>query len=351
MRRILPFSLLHFLNDAISGYLIGSIATTGHGELEIVLAVLVYNVIAFGGQWFFAEFARHYLTSKQWILLSISLLIIAPFLFPFAWKISILLIGISSAIVHVEGATASYSFSGTARSLGLFAAPGIVGLALGGWLATMPFDISRLLALCSAGLMMLFTPFKWNLETKKDVSEKHGEIDTHDIVMILLLSAIALRSAVWNVFQMIERHDHAVLIWIAVAAAAGKIAGGVLSDRFGTRNYNLFALLTALPLLTLLRGHFFALISGIFLMQSTFGPTALLMMERFRKSPAVGAAHAFGTPILLGGILYLIPQKYWFYHYGVPILLATCILLLWIEKTKSKIRQKNEKSRLDETAL
>ena len=99
---ILPFALLHFLNDAISGYLIGSMVQTGHGELEIVFAILVYNVIAFGGQWFFAEFARQYLTSKRWLIFSMSLLICAPLLFPFAWKIYIFLIGFSCALVLVE---------------------------------------------------------------------------------------------------------------------------------------------------------------------------------------------------------------------------------------------------------
>lgn len=352
IRRILPYSALHFINDAISGYLIGSTALESKSDFQTALAILMYNVIAFGGQWFFAHYARPIKSSRFWIVVAIMLLMSAFALFPFVWKISILMIGVSSAIIHVEGAVASYAISPTSKSLGSFAAPGIIGLMLGGWLSTLPFSSGWILLSFSAIMALYFLRYTGGEHPQVAHIHEPEAPDSHDLWMVILLSAIALRSAVWNVFQMVELNHYEALAWIAFAAAAGKIAGGYLSHWIGERNYNLFALMASLPLLTLLRHHTIAFLTGIFLMQSTFGSTARMMMQNFRKSPASGAAHAFGTPLLVGGILYLTPWSAWLCKpVGVIVLLTSSILLLYFEKKKSAQKWVHKKSRLKETAL
>jgi FSR family fosmidomycin resistance protein-like MFS transporter len=124
----------------------------------------------------------------------------------------------------------------------------------------------------------------------------------HDYVMLMLLAAIALRSAVWNIYQVLMQGDTRLLVALAIAAAIGKILGGVLADRVGWRRWALGALLASTPLLVLGTYHGLALLFGVGLLQSATPAMLGLLARTSPRHPATAAGLALGLAIALGGL-------------------------------------------------
>jgi len=120
--------------------------------------------------------------------------------------------------------------------------------------------------------------------------------------MLVLLAGIALRSAVWSSLQLLFQGRFDLLLALAVAAAAGKILGGILADRVGWRRWTVGALALAAPLLALGEQNLIALLAGVALLQSAT-PVALAATSRLLpRSPATAAGLALGLAIAIGGI-------------------------------------------------
>ncbi len=120
--------------------------------------------------------------------------------------------------------------------------------------------------------------------------------------MLVLLAGIALRSVVWNMVNLLFEGRYETLLMLALAAAIGKIAGGLLADRFGWRRWVVGALLLAAPLLALGGRNMFLLLPGVALLQSAT-PAALAMTWRLLpRQPSLAAGLALGLAIAIGGI-------------------------------------------------
>ncbi|HXF60312.1 MAG TPA: hypothetical protein VNK95_01765, partial [Caldilineaceae bacterium] len=161
-------------------------------------------------------------------------------------------------------------------------------------------------------------------------------LEAHDWVMMALLAAIALRSAIWTTFQYVMDGQSEVLLGLALAAMLGKVAGGFLADRFGWRRWSLGALLAATPLLALGERTPALLYLGVALLQSTTPAMVAALAQSLPSAPATAAGLAFGLAILLGGappVLGAAP----FLHapLGVIALAGAAALLLWLIGRKS----------------
>jgi FSR family fosmidomycin resistance protein-like MFS transporter len=120
--------------------------------------------------------------------------------------------------------------------------------------------------------------------------------------MLGLLVAIALRSAVWSTVQFLLQGRVEVALLLALAAATGKVLGGILADRLGWRRWTLGAMLAAASLLALFPNSLLGLCLGVALLQSAT-PAALAAMARgMPRYPATAAGLALGFAIALGGL-------------------------------------------------
>jgi len=119
----------------------------------------------------------------------------------------------------------------------------------------------------------------------------------------VLLAAIALRSAVWSSLQFLFEGRYDLLIAMALAAALGKIAGGVLADRVGWRRWTLGALALAAPLLIIGEQSLIALLAGVALLQSVTPVTLAATARLLPRYPATAAGLALGLAIAIGGLL------------------------------------------------
>ena len=144
------------------------------------------------------------------------------------------------------GALAVCATKNCATGPGLFAAPGVLGLAVGGGLAVTGHTISwSFLLLMFVGVLAVLPlpvlPYN-------PLSDERGG-DSQNQLILLLLAAIALRSSIWNVFQFLLQGQLTVLLALAAAAATGKLLGGILADWLGWQRWAVVALLVATPLL------------------------------------------------------------------------------------------------------
>jgi FSR family fosmidomycin resistance protein-like MFS transporter len=331
MRRLtlpLILGLAHGVADGAAGLLLGCLPQAMTLE-RVALLVLIYNALAFGGQPIVGLITDRLGRPRAAALAGLLLLASALLLGQRQPQLAVMLAGLGSAAFHVGGgALALCATQGRAAGPGLFAAPGVVGLAVGGalaasgYIAPWPF-LLPLLALVVA-VARIEPPALPDWATTGQPDTRHKTRDTryttgdqaqsticnlqsaipegHDIVMLVLLAAIALRSAVWSAVELLFDGRYETLLMLALAAAAGKILGGLLADRFGWRRWVIGALLLATPLLAFGGRNLFLLLPGVALLQSAT-PAALAMTWRLLpRQPATAAGLGLGLAIALGGI-------------------------------------------------
>jgi FSR family fosmidomycin resistance protein-like MFS transporter len=197
----------------------------------------------------------------------------------------------------------------------------VVGLAAGGALAAGGYlPIWPLLLVLGALMFAILElklpvlPYKWTIDDRRltiDNSQPSSLVlrpssphhfEGHDLVMLALLAAIALRSAVWSSLEFLFAGRYELLLAMALAAALGKVAGGALADWIGWRRWAFGSLALAAPLLALGSQHMIALLAGIALLQSAT-PVALAASARLLPGrPATAAGLALGLAIAIGGL-------------------------------------------------
>ena len=218
------YSLLHFLVDGVCAWgMLGRFA--GFDE------ILVYNFCAFvlqlplgavldrlGGRRFPMVFAG----------VGCGLTLIGAFTSP-------ILLGVGNALFHVGGGVDVIRDGGRCERLGIFVAPGALGLYLGGLLADRALPILPLLV----GMGLLLLPLRGRLENFPEPSKKSPVP-----LVLCCFSVVVLRSFVG--FQVVFPWKTGWLALAAVAAVVlGKMAGGILAARFGSARVTVISLTAA----------------------------------------------------------------------------------------------------------
>jgi MFS transporter, FSR family, fosmidomycin resistance protein len=329
MRRLhLPIlaGLAHFIADGSAGFLLGTLPNIGLSLEEIGALILFYNLLGFGCQPLIGLLADRLNRPRFIAVAGLTLIAIALCLGMQRPALVITLAGLGSAAFHVGGGALAIGHAeGKAGVLGLFAAPGVIGLAIGGllaaaniptltWIGTLIFPI----LLIGCGLLIQFWGTTAHPIAAAGAADAHQQLDTHDIIMIVLLAAIALRSAVWVSIEYVAAQQASALVSLAIAAAFGKLAGGFFADRLGWRRYALIALGIAAPLLMLSENRPWLLLAGVALLQSTTPLGLALAARQLPRLPATAAGLTLGLAIAAGGLPHALGLS--------PILAATPML-------------------------
>jgi MFS transporter, FSR family, fosmidomycin resistance protein len=302
----LPFALgiAHGISDGAAGLLLGSLATNSSAT-QTTLLVLIYNALAFGSQpliGYFADSLRspRIFASGGMVLLAASLVTRG---LGFG-EVAVLVAGVGSAAFHVgAGALTLRSCAGRSDAAGLFAAPGVIGLAIGGALAVsghylyLPFFVALL-----AFVLLLQT---WPMPPREILVAKPGKepiFESHDWIMIGLLTAVALRSLLWTSFQFASAGQITALLALGVAAGIGKIIGGFAAERLGYRRWTLLSLLIAAPLLAFAGKKLALLLPGVALLQSSIPCSIAAMARLLPARPATATGLVLGLAVALGGL-------------------------------------------------
>lgn len=302
-KSILPvvLGLAHGVSDCSAGLIIGSLSP-GMSIYGIGSLVLLYNILAFAVQPLAGLLTDKLKSPGIAAVAGLGLMAFSIAIYFVQPVAAVVLAGVASAFFHVGGgALALCASPGKASAVGLFSSPGVAGLAIGGYLSLNGIfpaaAIIALLLVIAAAIAFLKSP-----ELPYISSEKNVDFEAHDFVMLLMLFAIALRSAVWNIFQYIELGETSTLILISVSAAGGKIFGGYAGDYFGWKRYTYAALLFSVPFLILGEKSIYFLMPGIALLQSVTPVLAAAMYKNMKKLPATSAGLTFGLAIAAGGV-------------------------------------------------
>jgi FSR family fosmidomycin resistance protein-like MFS transporter len=296
--------LAHAVSDGAAGLLLGSLATDSP-TTQITLLVLVYNALAFGGQPLVGYFADNLRSPRLFV--SGSMVLMAASLITRGLgfgEAAVLMAGLASAAFHVgAGALTLRSCGGRSDAAGLFAAPGVIGLAVGGALAVSGHYLYLPFLILLFTLMLLIQAWPLPPRIRSDSKpSKEPIFESHDWIMIGLLTAVALRSLLWTSFQLASAGQINALIALAVAAGAGKVIGGFAAERLGYRRWTLLSLLIAAPLLAFAGKKLAFLLPGVALLQSSIPCSIAAMARLLPARPATATGLVLGLAVALGGL-------------------------------------------------
>ena len=204
-------------------------------------------------------------------------------------------LGLGNALFHVGGGVdviredARKGFRG--QALGIFVAPGAMGLYLGGLIAgKMPWLLLPIAALVALLLCLIRSPGDFSTAP----SQK-----SPIFLPACCFAVVVLRSFVG--FQVVFPWRAGPLAFAAVGAVVlGKMAGGVLAARFGPRNTTLFSLTIAAVCYALGDLPFFGLLA-LLCFNMTMPLTLYALWRRFPRYP--GSAFGVLTLALFLGFL------------------------------------------------
>jgi len=300
----LTLGLAHGVSDGAAGLLLGSLATSSPAS-QTMLLLLLYNALAFGSQPLIGYFADGLRSPR--IFASGGITLLAASLISRALgfgELAVLIAGLGSAAFHVgAGALTLRSCGGRSEAAGLFAAPGVIGLAIGGALAVsghylyLPFLVSL--------LAFVFLIQAWPIPPHAATVSKPAKepiFESHDWIMIGLLTAVALRSLLWTSFQLASAGQITALIALGVAAGIGKIIGGFAAERLGYRRWTLVSLLIAAPLLAFAGRKLALVLPGVALLQSSIPCSIAAMARLLPARPATATGLVLGLAVALGGL-------------------------------------------------
>ena len=309
--------------------------------LQIGLGLFLYNLIAFGGQYPVALLLEKIGKPKRLLLVAYGLNISAVAFFVLSPQLSIVLAGIASAIYHVAGGTVCAE-KNKAVNIGLFAAPGVAGLIAGGYLAYAGADLVFILFTAAMVFLILLVMLPVRNYPGKNfddpLTDNKFSLDSHDLIMMLLLTVISLRSVIWNVFQLVYENNYEWLIAIASAAVIGKIAGGWLADKIGWRLYVLLSLTGAAPLLTFFRKEQLLFCIGVGLLQSGIPATTSLLIQSMKGKTERAIGLSFGTAIIAGALVFYTPVRNLLFSNIVLCSITALMLLIMYFTNRNKFR-------------
>ena len=330
-RTSLRWGILHGVNDCVAGYMLSAYALSAD-QPKATLALIVYSILAFGGQlpvglWLDAKRDMRLFSVVPVILLIAGCTLY--FVSPFA---AIVVAGFASAGIHVTGGCICLLLNkGKFGPLGVFTAPGVAGLAVGSFCGLLN---SYWLILVIVTLFILFVPLvKGNFPAYAvAVKAKEDILDSHDMVMIVLLLLMRIRSFLFDLLNTFSGQFEYGLLVVGLGAFAGKIVGAFFADRIGWRRWVFITLPLSFVLLQLGHDNLLLLSFGIACLQSSVPITLQLMYNTLPHYPATASALSLGTIVAFAGLpLYLTPLAPNFFNnsFGLfAIMLVVALVLL-----------------------
>ena len=281
------YSILHLLVDGVCALaMFGRFALTEHWGWSL----LIYNFCAFALQMPLGTVIGLFGKKQKsmaypFAVLGVLLTMIGAFTNP-------LLLGIGNALFHVGGGVDVIredrlrTWKGSA--LGIFVAPGALGLYLGTQFAKNIDANSYNVILIATGILMsigIFLLFRMDRKEKKILQHTDGKISKGTILFIMCcFLVVILRSYI----GMAVSFPWKTTVWIGLlsvlAVVFGKMAGGILAARIKVKKVVIVSLLLA-AVGYLLSETMFGGMSALFFFNMTMPITLYLLVEELKDLP------------------------------------------------------------------
>lgn len=285
--KLIIVAIMHLLTDAIGISAILRFADSSYnflffdGSIDGLWIVVIYTLCSFGLQPFFGLIMDSVKRYTPFLYMSALIMALQSFMIVFSPLLAGVCLGIGNAMFHVAGGGVAIHTDDKAWNLGVFVAPGAIGLALGMCFCdTHHTWIFRgcMLVMIFVMLVFRFRDDEYIVRTKKSFEDHKGE-HTPLLPFFLLLLAVFIRGFGGSLPQFSFSVGIGWKIGMACAVAFGKLIGGFLSDKIGVNRATLFMLVPACFILAF-GGSVPALaIIGVILFNTTM-PTTLYMMTK-----------------------------------------------------------------------
>jgi FSR family fosmidomycin resistance protein-like MFS transporter len=284
--------------DAGCGFLLFHDLT---GLSDASSVVILYNVIAFGGQVPIGLLADRLGSRRGFAAAGMTLTAAGILLGARAPLMAAVVVAVGNALFHVGAGADVLLRSGRAAAGGVFVGPGAIGLFAGIWLGRQRVDAGTALAI----LLLSALPLVLHLTRGGAPGAEARRLDHAGVrpppwllavmpVATALLASVLVRAFVGTYVGTAWRLAPAVPLGLALAAATGKVLGGFVADRGGWSGTSVLALTAAALLWGIVPSSPAAAVVAMLLLQSTMPVTLKATHLLMPARPGL----AFGLPCL-----------------------------------------------------
>ena len=290
-------SIAHFLVDALcAATVFGPVRASG----DTALLILLYNTLAFSTQCL-VGLAADRIRRHGWAASCALVLVAAGFVLPLPPVWRILFVGCGNSVFHVAGGSMTLEDSGgRAGPLGVFVAPGAIGVTLG-----MLFpDWGWIYAPIAVLAAVLIVPLSTRRSPQSQTSGQR-EIPSPMLPVILLTLAVAVRAVGGSVVSFPWKTGVWLSLVLTLAVWAGKTAGGFVCDRLGPAKSAIVSIPAAALLIAFGSAWILPSLAGQFALNLTMPVTLWLLYRAMPDAPgfAFGLAASALWPGTIAGML------------------------------------------------
>lgn len=301
-RRLCLNAAAHLLVD-------GLCAATAFGRLasdaNLPMLILGYNTLAFSTQCLVGLAADR--LRRDRIAAAVSMiLIVLGYALPLTGWLRVGLIGLGNSVFHVAGGRMTLLGSdGKAWPLGVFVAPGAVGLTLGTIWPRLGTVFAVLLTVCA-----VLSPALPESETDTEEREASGTL----LVPVLLTLAVAVRAVGGSAVSFPWKTGAQSALLLTGFVFAGKLLGGFVSDRIGAKRTAWVSILPAAVLITFCASWAAPSLLGQLALNLTMPVTLWLIWRAMPDAPGLAfglTASALWPGMITGQLMTLTGPALW----------------------------------------
>ena len=286
-------SLAHLLVDGLcAAVLFGPVRAAGGGTELIFL----YNTLAFSTQCVVGLAADR--LKKQGLAAALSMLfVVLGFALPLGPALRVCLVGLGNSGFHVAGGVMTLKRGGgRAGKLGVFVAPGAIGLTLGTLWPQLGTVFAVLLALCACAVIPLE-----RRSAEDPLRLRLSGTPVSLAVPLLLALAVAVRAVGGTAVSFPWKQGAVLTLALTFCVFAGKTAGGFLCDGIGPRRTAMVSMTAAAVLVAFCARWAVPSLAGQFLLNLTMPVTLWLLYRALPDQP--GFAFGLAASVLWPGTL------------------------------------------------
>ena len=301
-------AIAHLLVD---GVCLAALFGAGADTSQLMTAVMLYNTLAFTTQCLVGLWTDHTGLSKKAEPLSM-LLVAAGYFLPAPLLARVAMIGLGNSCFHVCGGTVTLEQSGGKSSpLGVFVAPGAIGVLLGRSFPRLGHVLAALLILFAAASFFAYRKDGARQDAAGPDALKTCALPDYQgdafpgVAAALLTAAVAVRAIGGSCAEFPWNTGAATAAAMTFFVFAGKTAGGFLCDRIGAVKSSAVSILPAALLTAFLGANMPASLLGQFLLNLSMPVTLWLLYKLMPKEPglAFGLAASALWPGTLAGMM------------------------------------------------
>ena len=292
-------SISHFLVDSVSA------ASLYQGKIApAIIALLIYNTCAFTTQCLMGMLPDRYGHGNVFVLLS-SLIITIGVIIPCPPICKAVIVGLGNSLFHVSGGYLTLKNSDNMGPLGVFVAPGAIGLFIGSNFHSICLPFALILVFLS---ILLVAKNKANIKGNLLIEKQNKKDYKYDVtndkqlsLTILLLFAIATRAVGGSVVSFPWQTGLLFSAITVFCVFLGKGLGGFVADKFGIRNTATTSIIIASILIVFCSEWMIPSLIGQFILNMSMPITLYLIYKLLPGRP--GFAFGLAAAVLWPGTL------------------------------------------------